>query len=704
MAHIFGSIWDRFNRNALNDLSKSVEQQGKSIQDLVAKGQLTPAQYSQLLREVNGLIAKGGVTLDDLAPEVLTKLNEADPEFNLLSIPRDGSVTKKKATFIQRVSNNLFDKSRYTPNVSLDQGNEVPNNSSNASSFIPVEKNTDYTVSGYLGTVSRVSLYDGNKNHILSLRNHAVNEPNSFTFDSREAAYIRLAYSKSISDDLMFNEGSNSMPYEEYKPDVLNGITVDLDFKNELRKEKLTADMMDFIKPPINLLNLKNMSMYKSMDYYGNEIDSPTNHLTDFIKINGGIEYTLHNDSSAARVSFFDTDKKFISQNYETGVTVYTFTTPENAEYLRVNINSTYQDPMMNIGSELLPYQPSSDGVLSKEIQIEKEGKDYPFTFDMSLDGVFDNPLVEEYEDYKWFEGSTSAQVYGMFDDLLGNHPELLTKQSLTNEYTGKEISAYHYKPILASSDVNISLPKVFITGGTHGHEKGSVLTIFLTLKGILEDWDKSKQWEILAHNVEFIIIPVVNPYGYDYHNNPNVENWNTRWNSRGVDINRQFPPNWFKRSVGDAAYGGEAPLTEIEALNVKKIFDENPDIDIFYDYHNFYNSGDNIMIWWPTSGGEFCQRQGNALIRLMGRKWKKDFDYVPSDAILGHTDHMAGGQLHDYANSIGIEINGTFETCDSWLWHPTERGVKHNKEAIKTATEAFTNLLIINLRELDKR
>src|SRR5699024_2536992 len=193
-----------------------------------------------------------------------------------------------------RVSNNLFDKSSYTPNVSLDQGNEVPNNSSNASSFIPVEKETNYTVSGYLGTVSRVSLYDGKKNHILSLRNHAVNEPNSFTFDSREAAYIRLSYSKSISDNLMFNEGSNSMPYEEYKPDVLNGITVDLDIKNELRKEKLTADMMDFIKPPINLLNLKNISLNKSMDYYGNVVDSPTNHLTDFIKINGGIRSKEH--------------------------------------------------------------------------------------------------------------------------------------------------------------------------------------------------------------------------------------------------------------------------------------------------------------------------------------------------------------------------------------------------------------------------
>ena len=66
MAHIFGSIWNRFNRNALNDLSKSVETQGKSIQDLVAKGQLTPTQYAQLIQTVNGLISKGEITVEDI--------------------------------------------------------------------------------------------------------------------------------------------------------------------------------------------------------------------------------------------------------------------------------------------------------------------------------------------------------------------------------------------------------------------------------------------------------------------------------------------------------------------------------------------------------------------------------------------------------------------------------------------------------------
>ena len=66
MAYIFGSIWDRFNRNALNNLSKTVEQQGKSIQDLVAEGQLTPAQYAELLELVNNLVSKGELSVHDI--------------------------------------------------------------------------------------------------------------------------------------------------------------------------------------------------------------------------------------------------------------------------------------------------------------------------------------------------------------------------------------------------------------------------------------------------------------------------------------------------------------------------------------------------------------------------------------------------------------------------------------------------------------
>lgn len=86
MAYIFGSIWDRRNRNALNDLSKSVEYQGKSIQDLVAEGQLTPAQYAELIKITNGLVKSGEIEVRDLNEYLRMKIEEIDNKASVKSL------------------------------------------------------------------------------------------------------------------------------------------------------------------------------------------------------------------------------------------------------------------------------------------------------------------------------------------------------------------------------------------------------------------------------------------------------------------------------------------------------------------------------------------------------------------------------------------------------------------------------------------
>src|SRR5699024_9829209 len=99
---------------ALNDLSKNINVQGKSIQDLVAEGQLTPEQYASLIQTVNGLISKGEVKPDDLSPELLEIINSSDgTPFEILSIPRDKSVSVEKTDFINKTEN-LFDPTKMT--------------------------------------------------------------------------------------------------------------------------------------------------------------------------------------------------------------------------------------------------------------------------------------------------------------------------------------------------------------------------------------------------------------------------------------------------------------------------------------------------------------------------------------------------------------------------------------------------------------
>ena len=128
------SVVDRDFRNIINQLIDATNAQGKSIQDLIAEGQLTPQQYAELITVINGLIKSGHVDKSDLTDEFKEEidlkrdksipigLNDTSSEllaaieggagasFNLLSIPRDYSVSPNKTTFI-RQSKNLFNKS-----------------------------------------------------------------------------------------------------------------------------------------------------------------------------------------------------------------------------------------------------------------------------------------------------------------------------------------------------------------------------------------------------------------------------------------------------------------------------------------------------------------------------------------------------------------------------------------------------------------
>src|SRR5699024_3637769 len=125
-------------RNIINRAIDLINVQGKSIQDLVAEGQLTSSQYADLIQTVNGLIAKGDVTFDDidinqgkmlpkhLSEEVLSMITGDAP---VNAVPADGSITTEKVakkaidpvnTNFIKIPNNLINKKDVIENKSMD--------------------------------------------------------------------------------------------------------------------------------------------------------------------------------------------------------------------------------------------------------------------------------------------------------------------------------------------------------------------------------------------------------------------------------------------------------------------------------------------------------------------------------------------------------------------------------------------------------
>lgn len=97
-------------------------------------------------------------------------------------------------------------------------------------------------------------------------------------------------------------------------------------------------------------------------------------------------------------------------------------------------------------------------------------------------------------------------------------------------------------------SDIN----QILVIGVVHGDEYQGEQLIY----NYLEEQDKNG----------VLFIPCLNPDGRDL---------NTRTNSNGVDINRNFPTKNWELTARDKFFGGESPASEIETKFLVNIIDK---------------------------------------------------------------------------------------------------------------------------------
>lgn len=120
---------------------------------------------------------------------------------------------------------NLFDYNtateHFVPNHAIGtQGNIVETqNSSYIDMYIPVEPDTDYTISNCLNNVSRIIQFDASK-HMITRDPLVSSQQLPFTFHTKALTrFILLQSSNSTQpsfQSLMLNEGSEDMAYEQY--------------------------------------------------------------------------------------------------------------------------------------------------------------------------------------------------------------------------------------------------------------------------------------------------------------------------------------------------------------------------------------------------------------------------------------------------------------------------------------------------------
>lgn len=185
---------------------------------------------------------------------------------------------------------------------------------------------------------------------------------------------------------------------------------------------------------------------------------------------------------------------------------------------------------------------------------------------------------------YAEFNGdTTTAEVYAAYDQLMNDYSGMITKTDLGVCSDGTQ-HLYSYK--FRHGNSSLQAPKIIITSGVHGYEKCSVFGLYYFLRDMLSQRYDDLTLEYICKKVQLIVIPIVNPYGFD---NSSAKNAN------GININRNYDYNFVVYDSTDDYYADTAPFTQPESKAVRDVVLDNLDALHFVDFHT---AGGTIDAW----------------------------------------------------------------------------------------------------------
>ncbi|XP_018013515.2 carboxypeptidase B-like [Hyalella azteca] len=194
-------------------------------------------------------------------------------------------------------------------------------------------------------------------------------------------------------------------------------------------------------------------------------------------------------------------------------------------------------------------------------------------------------------------------EVENFLDELVVKHPDQARVKQIGKTENGTPIHMMIIKsqisPAASLAGANNVSPVVFLDSGTHAREWLSVSTSLYAIQQLLE------QPSSPARQVEWRIVPVVNPDGYAY-------SWNTNrlWRKnrksgigrcQGVDLNRNYDVNFegigsSRRPCSDI-FRGPAAFSEPETRAVRDAFLEvRSEVKGYISLHSYSQV---IMLPW---------------------------------------------------------------------------------------------------------
>jgi hypothetical protein len=327
----------------------------------------------------------------------------------------------------------------------------------------------------------------------------------------------------------------------------------------------------------------------------------------------------------------------------------------------------------------------SSKKINEKMKSVDDSGTKFYFLEDIT--GIYNCPDTvvggSTADDVNLIE-TDAATIYEAYDELATAYPAYITKTvlgSVENYNICKYV--FNYRMIENNSTFENKKIKIVINSGLHGYEQGAVWSLLQFLQ-LLCNTDKATDSIIkfIRHNVELVVIPIANPYGFSN---------NQRQNKNGVDINRNFDAGWtVTGEPGYEYYGGSEANSEAETQILSQFLKDNADANYVLDYHNIA-SGYPMYYINENSQARLC----NSVFVALSNEWHNKYNGFPTDRLLGYCKTGSQGTFTRYAVKCGMRAM-TLET--PWTM-PIIGSSQYDKNTIMTGVDVLANTLIAILK-----
>lgn len=245
------------------------------------------------------------------------------------------------------------------------------------------------------------------------------------------------------------------------------------------------------------------------------------------------------------------------------------------------------------------------------DVDINELNKLFPFgTFDFDDSDEFlpkdekinynkntHNPFFKKYHNLE--------DIYNYMEGLSYKYANLVKLEDIGTTFEGRDIKAMHisaHDPTTSSKKKKNNPHKktIVITSGLHAREWATITTTLWIATKLASKYGNFKKETFYLNNLDFFIIPVFNPDGYEYTWSSDRLWRKTRQQTIhprcfGIDLDHSFDFKWNDNDTPCSAYySGQSPFESLESkalddyLFDKKHNDDNFKLHGFLDFHSY--------------------------------------------------------------------------------------------------------------------